>query len=119
MEILEGGSLEQKVMEKVGCVDFSATPWDSVSPDVHQRQINYKFDKNISRYGGEVTSTQQRSPLHDKDGWLIEEVMTLQGVLLGDYFTVSELHHEKAFYNIFSSDIWLLTSCSASFEVPD
>ncbi|PKU69690.1 C2 and GRAM domain-containing protein At1g03370 isoform X2 [Dendrobium catenatum] len=88
MEIFDGDSLEQKVMEKVGCVDYSATPWESVSPDVHQRQVNYKFDKNISRYGGEVTSTQQRSRLHDKNGWLIEEVMTLQGVLLGDYFTL-------------------------------
>ncbi|XP_020584291.1 C2 and GRAM domain-containing protein At1g03370-like [Phalaenopsis equestris] len=88
MEIFEGDSFEQKVMEKVGCVDYSASPWESVSPDVHQRQVNYKFDKNISRYGGEVTSTQQRSPLHDKNGWLIEEVMTLQGVLLGDYFTL-------------------------------
>ncbi|KAL0919471.1 hypothetical protein M5K25_011566 [Dendrobium thyrsiflorum] len=88
MEIFEGDSLEQKVMEKVGCVDYSATPWESVSPDVHQRQVNYKFDKNISRYGGEVTSTQQRSRLLDKNGWLIEEVMTLQGVLLGDYFTL-------------------------------
>ncbi|KAG0459432.1 hypothetical protein HPP92_022560 [Vanilla planifolia] len=88
MEIFGGGSLEQKVMEKVGCVEYSISSWEPVRSDAHQRQINYKFDKNISRYGGEVTSTQQRSPLHDKNGWLIEEVMTLQGVLLGDYFTL-------------------------------
>ncbi|PKA60318.1 C2 and GRAM domain-containing protein [Apostasia shenzhenica] len=88
MEMFEGASLEQKLMEKVGCVDYSITSWESVRADVHQRQIHYKFDKNISRYGGEVTSTQQRSPLFDKNGWLIEEVMALQGVLLGDYFTL-------------------------------
>ncbi|XP_020572290.1 C2 and GRAM domain-containing protein At1g03370-like isoform X2 [Phalaenopsis equestris] len=88
LEMFGGGCLEQKLMEKVGCVDYSFTPWESVRLNVHQRQIHYKFDKNISRYGGEVTSTQQRSHLHDKNECMIEEVMTLQGVLLGDYFTV-------------------------------
>ncbi|KAJ0965300.1 hypothetical protein J5N97_026438 [Dioscorea zingiberensis] len=88
MEIFDGGDLERKVMEKVGCVDYSITQWEPVRSDVYQRQINYKFDKNLSRYGGEATSTQQKSPLSDKNGWLIEEVMALQGVLLGDFFNL-------------------------------
>ncbi|KAK8936684.1 C2 and GRAM domain-containing protein [Platanthera zijinensis] len=88
MELFEGGSLEQKVMERVGYVNYSVSPWESVRSDVHQRQVNYKFDKSISRHGGEVTITQQRSPLLDKNGWVISEVMTLQGVLLGDYYTL-------------------------------
>lgn len=88
MELFEGGSLEQKIMEKIGYVNYSVLPWESVRSDVHQRQVNYKFDKSISRHGGEVTITQQRSPLHDKNGWVISEVMTLQGVLLGDYYTL-------------------------------
>lgn len=89
MELFNGGPLEKSVMEKLGCVDYSLSPWETVRADVYQRQIHYKFDKNLSRYGGEVTSTQQKSPLPDKKGWLIEEVMALQGVLLGDYFNVS------------------------------
>lgn len=75
-------------MEKVGCVNYSISAWEPVVPDIYQRQVHYKFDKSLSRYGGEVTSTQQKSPLPDRNGWIIEEVMTLQGVLLADYFNV-------------------------------
>ncbi|CAL9188875.1 unnamed protein product [Musa hybrid cultivar] len=88
MELFDGSSLERRVMEKVGCVDYSVTPWEAVKGDVYQRQIYFKFDKNLSRYGGEVTSTQQKAPLPNKNGWLVEEVMALQGVLLGDYFNL-------------------------------
>ncbi|XP_010928063.1 C2 and GRAM domain-containing protein At1g03370 isoform X2 [Elaeis guineensis] len=88
MKVFGGTSLEQRVMEKVGCVNYSITAWEPVKPDVYQRQVYYKFDKSLSRYGGEVTSTQQKSPLPDRNGWIIEEVMTLQGVLLGDYFNL-------------------------------
>ncbi|WOK94127.1 C2 and GRAM domain-containing protein [Canna indica] len=88
MELFNGSPLERRVMEKVGCVEYSVTSWESVKADVYQRQIHYKFDKNLYRYGGEVTSTQQKSYLPDKKGWLIEEVMALQGVLLGDYFNL-------------------------------
>ena len=91
MGIFEGGDLERRVMEKVGCVDYSITPWEPVRSDACQRQINYKFDKNLSRYGGEATTTQQKSMLADRKGWLIEEVMSLQGVLLGDFFNVRNI----------------------------
>ncbi|MQL67961.1 hypothetical protein Taro_000237 [Colocasia esculenta] len=50
------------------------------------RQVSYKFDKRISHYGGEMTSTQQKSALPDKNGWIIEDFMRLSGVPLGDYF---------------------------------
>lgn len=87
MKLFDGGSLERRVMEKVGCVDYSITPWEAVKPDALQRQINYKFNKNISVSGG-ITSTQQKSPLPDRIGWVVEEVMALEGVLLGDYFNL-------------------------------
>lgn len=91
MELFSGGELDRKVMERVGCLNYSFSPWEeSEKPDVHQRQLYYKFDKCISRYRGEVTSTQQRSRLSDKNDWLIEEVMTLHGVPLGDYFNVGD-----------------------------
>lgn len=87
MELFQGGSIEIGVMEKVGCVDYSTTPWEPVKNDICQRQIKYSFDKNLSRYGGTVTSTQTKFPLpKNKKGWVIEEVMTLQGIPLGDSF---------------------------------
>jgi len=88
MEVFEGGSLEMKVMEKVGCQKYSATQWESDKPNECQRQIHYKFSKKLSPVGGEVTGTQQKSPMPNKKGWIIEEVMELQGVLLGDFFTL-------------------------------
>lgn len=88
MELFGGGELERIVMEKAGCLNYSCSPWESEKPDVYERQIYYRFDKSISRYRGEVTSTQQRSPLSNGNGWVVEEVMTLHGVPLGDYFNV-------------------------------
>ncbi|XP_010942889.1 C2 and GRAM domain-containing protein At1g03370 [Elaeis guineensis] len=88
MKVFEGTSLEQSVMDKVGCVDYNITAWESVKPDVYQRQVHYKFAKSVSRYGGEVTSTQQKSLLPDRNGYIVEEVMTLEGLPLGDYFNL-------------------------------
>ncbi|XP_031491799.1 C2 and GRAM domain-containing protein At1g03370 isoform X1 [Nymphaea colorata] len=83
MELFDGGDLERKVMEKVGCINYVCTAWE-----LKQRQLSYKFDKRISRFGGEVNSTQQKSFLPGQKGWSIEEVMTLQGVPLGDNFNL-------------------------------
>lgn len=88
MELFIGGDLERKVMESAGCLTYSHSLWELDEDDRYQRQIYYKFDKNISRFRGEVTSMQQKSPLSDKPGWLIEEVMTLHGVPLSDYFNL-------------------------------
>ncbi|CAI9760221.1 unnamed protein product [Fraxinus pennsylvanica] len=88
MELFRGSEIDQRVMERAGCFNYTHSPWESEKPDVYQRQLYYKFEKRISRYGGEVTSTQQKSRLPSRNGWLIEEIMTLHGVPLGDYFTL-------------------------------
>jgi hypothetical protein len=88
MNIFEGGPLERQVMEKAGCMEYSVTAWEPVRADVHQRQVHYKFDKKSARHGGEAMSTQQKSPLPDKNGWLVEEVMTVEGIPVGEYFNV-------------------------------
>nr|KYP62815.1 Protein kinase C alpha type [Cajanus cajan] len=88
MEIFSGGELDRRVMEKSGCINYSYTPWVSENIDISERAVYYKFEKRISSYKGEVTSTQQRSPLLDGKGWLVEEVMNLHGVPLGDYFNI-------------------------------
>ncbi|KAI4298841.1 hypothetical protein L6164_032357 [Bauhinia variegata] len=93
MELFGGGELDRKVMEKAGCHSYCYTPWVSENSDVYERAVYYKFDKHISRYKGEVTSTQQKSPLSDGKGWLLEEVMNLHGVPLGDYFNL-HLHYQ-------------------------
>lgn len=88
METFSGGELERKVAEKAGCLNYSSSPWELEKDDIYERQIYYKFDKHISHFSGKVTSTQQKSPLPDRNGWLVEEVKTLHGVPLGDYFNV-------------------------------
>ncbi|KAK9671003.1 hypothetical protein RND81_12G000400 [Saponaria officinalis] len=88
MELFSGGEIELRVMERTGCLDYSCTSWELDKADVYERRTCYKFDKRVSRYRGEVTSTQQKSILSDKNGWLIEEVLTLHGVPLGDYFNL-------------------------------
>ncbi|KAK3156291.1 hypothetical protein QOZ80_2AG0105270 [Eleusine coracana subsp. coracana] len=93
MEMFSGGSLEQKVMEKAGCIDYSAAEWEPVNCNIYQRRINFRFDKNSSRYGGEATTTQKKYNLPNRDGWVIEEVMTLQGVLHEDYSSIQLKYH--------------------------
>ncbi|KAK2359150.1 C2 and GRAM domain-containing protein [Trifolium repens] len=87
MELFSGGELDCRVMEKSGCVSYSYTPWVSENNDVYERAVYYKFEKRISRYKVEVTSTQQKTLLDGK-GWLVEEVMNFHGVPLGDYFNL-------------------------------
>ncbi|KAK7332468.1 hypothetical protein VNO80_29220 [Phaseolus coccineus] len=88
MEIFSGGELDRRVMEKLGYLNYSYTPWVSENCHISERAVYYKFEKRISSYKGEVTSTQQRSPLPDGKGWLVEELMNLHGVPLGDYFNI-------------------------------
>lgn len=88
MEIFEGGPLEHKLMKKIGCLGYSVIPWQSIKPDVYQRQISYKLDKSVFNYGGEVTSTQQKSCSVDRNGWFVEETIILQGLLFADHYSV-------------------------------
>jgi len=88
MGIFEGGHVERRIMEKVGCMDYSVTSWEPVRADVHQRQVHYRLDKKVMGREGEVMGTQQKSPLPDKNGWLIEEVMTFEGIPVGEYFNL-------------------------------
>lgn len=88
IKMFSGGDLERKVMEKAGCVEYSHSPWEVDKDDVYLRQTYYKFDKRVSRYRGEVTSTQQRCSLCDSSGWLIEEVLNIHGVPIAEYFNV-------------------------------
>ncbi|PKA47520.1 C2 and GRAM domain-containing protein [Apostasia shenzhenica] len=89
MEAFEGGLLEHKIMEKIGRLDYTVTPWEENKSKVHQRQVKYRFDKSKFRYEGEVTIVQKKFLLPDGNGWVIEEVVRLRGVLLSDCFNVN------------------------------
>ncbi|XP_066325179.1 C2 and GRAM domain-containing protein At1g03370-like isoform X2 [Miscanthus floridulus] len=93
MEMFSGGPLEHKVMERAGCVDYSATEWELLNRNVYQRRISFRFDKSLSRYGGEATTTQQKYNLPNQNDWIVEEVMTLQGVQNEDYSSIQLKYH--------------------------
>lgn len=92
MQIFDGGDLEHKVMTKSGCLNYVATNWEQVSPDVYERRLCYKFNRHISVFGGEVTCTQQKSPTVDSRGWILNEIMVLHDIPFGDHFRVSETY---------------------------
>lgn len=92
MELFSGSELDKRVMEKAGCLNYTHTPWESEKHDIHQRHLHYTLDKLIPHDSGDVSSTQQKLLLPDGQGWLIEEIMTLNGFVFSDYFTVCIIH---------------------------
>lgn len=88
MELFGGSEIDERVMEKAGCLNYTHSAWESDKPDIYQRQLYYKLEKCIPLCRGEVASTQQKFHLTVRNAWVIDEVMSLQGVPLGDSFTV-------------------------------
>jgi hypothetical protein len=88
MGVFDGGALETRTMSRVGCLDYSATPWEAVRPGVLERHVSYKFNRYMSIFGGEVVSTQLKFPAEGGGGWTIHDVVTLHNVPFGDYFRV-------------------------------
>ncbi|XP_027167160.1 C2 and GRAM domain-containing protein At5g50170 [Coffea eugenioides] len=88
LQMFDGGDFEYKVMAKSGCLNYTTTPWEPVTPDVLERRTSYKFDRSISVFGGEVTCTQQKMPLSSDGGWIVNEIMTLHDVPFSEYFRV-------------------------------
>ncbi|KAL6493494.1 hypothetical protein OROGR_032273 [Orobanche gracilis] len=97
MKMFDGGDLEHKVMSKSGCLNYMTTSWEPVTSSVQERRVSYKFSRHISIFGGEVTCTQQKLPLPDDSGWVVNEIMTLHYVPFGDHFRVQfRYRFEKA-----------------------
>ncbi|GJU47929.1 C2 and GRAM domain-containing protein isoform X1 [Tanacetum coccineum] len=90
MEIFNGGNFEHKVMEKLCCLNYKTTNWESVSghPNVLERRLCYKFNRRVSSFGGDVTCTQQKTPVSYGKGWVVTEAMSLHDVPFGDHFYV-------------------------------
>ncbi|KAL5997419.1 hypothetical protein ACLOJK_008349 [Asimina triloba] len=100
MEMFDGGHFDRKVMGKVGCLNYTVTPWECVSSNVFERHLSYKFYRYVSIFGGEVTSKQRKTPLVDGNGWIVEEVMTLHDVPFGDHFRVHLRYRIEASHSI-------------------
>lgn len=97
MELFSGSHLEMKIMSKVGCLDYSVTPWEMVQPNAFKRQVSYKFNRYMSIFGSEVVSTQLKFPSSIDNGWIIKDDMSLHNVPFGDHFKVLGVS-EKYFY---------------------
>ncbi|XP_059657972.1 C2 and GRAM domain-containing protein At5g50170 [Cornus florida] len=108
MEMFDGGTLEQEVMGKSGCLNYMTTNWEPVKPHAYERRLFYKFNRRVSVFGGEVTCTQQKSPIAIDKGWIVSEIMALHNVPFGDHFRV------QFRYNIENS---ALDPCSCKCDV--
>ncbi|CAA0818101.1 C2 and GRAM domain-containing protein [Striga hermonthica] len=115
MKMFDGGELEHKVMSKSGCLNYVTTTWDNVTSDIQERHVSYKFNRRISIFGGDVTCTQQKSPLPNNSGWVINEIMTLHNVPFGDHFRVqfryqiekSTFAHNSCKFDVHIGVMWL------------
>ncbi|GFP90766.1 c2 and gram domain-containing protein at5g50170 [Phtheirospermum japonicum] len=115
MKMFDGGELEHKVMSKSGCLNYVTTTWEHMTSDVQERRVSYKFSRRISIFGGEVTCTQQKSPLPNNAGWVVNEIMTLHNVPFGDHFRVqfryqiekSSFTHNSCKCDVYIGVMWL------------
>lgn len=120
MELFEGGDLEKKIMDKVGCLNYSVTQWEAVRPNVYDRDIRYKFNRHMSIFGGEAVSSQQKTPTADGNGWIVDEVMTIHNVPFGDHFRVCFVHRDSTYVLDFQSlSHSLVGSAAGPFEIQD
>lgn len=105
MEMFNGGKLEHKIMGKSGCLNYATTGWEPIKPDVFERCLSYRFNRNVSIFGGEVTCRQQKSPIANGQGWIIDEVMALHGVPFGDHFRVCDIKISFHYHLIASAGV--------------
>ncbi|XP_051136740.1 C2 and GRAM domain-containing protein At5g50170 isoform X2 [Andrographis paniculata] len=110
MKMFDGGELEHKVMSKSGCLNYQTTAWEEGTPGTQERRVCYKFSRRISIFGGEVTCTQQKSPLPDDNGWVVNEMMTLHDVPFSDHFQVQfryQIEKSSFTHNCCKCDIYI------------
>ncbi|KAG6389245.1 hypothetical protein SASPL_150709 [Salvia splendens] len=110
MEMFDGGELEHKVMSMSGCLNYVTTTWEQATPGIQERRVNYRLSRRISNFGGEVTSTQQKSPLPDDNGWVVNEIMTLHDVPLSNHFRVQfrhQIERSSFMYNACKCDVYI------------
>ncbi|BAT79465.1 hypothetical protein LR48_Vigan04g066700 [Vigna angularis] len=118
MGIFAGGTLEHKIMQRKGCMNYETTAWELIKPEVFERCVSYQFNRQVSTFGGEVTSTQQKSPNADTGGLTVVEVMALHGVPFANHFHIhfrfeiepSSLGERACKFDAYISVRWLKSS---------
>ncbi|CAM6037416.1 unnamed protein product [Sphagnum compactum] len=82
--------LDEIVSEKLGWVNYKATPWERVEdkPESQRRQLSYSLNRQISQCGSKVSCVQQKTVAADMMSCTIEEIMTLHDVPFGEHFQV-------------------------------
>lgn len=84
-------------MEKSGCLNYATIAWEPTKKlDVFERHLSYRFNRQVSIFGGEVTCRQQKTPIEDGEGWVVDEVMALHGVPFEDHFRVRDMKFKIA-----------------------
>ena len=113
MEMFDGGDLEYKVIGKSGCLSYVTTTWEPIksNPDVFERRLCYKFNRQFSIFGGEVTCTQQKIPVSNGKGWIVNEVMSLHDIPFSDHFRVSTKYQCTVRTSDLKLHLQLLYSC--------
>lgn len=101
MNVFDGGFLENKIMAKVGCVNYTATEWVPKKVNVCERKVNYKLNTHMSILDGEVASIQQKARTADGNGWIVNEVMTIHNVPFGDHFHVCNDNTRSILFTVF------------------
>ncbi|KAH6558940.1 hypothetical protein KP509_1Z037100 [Ceratopteris richardii] len=87
--IFEKEKLDEKIAERTGLLNYMPTPWESVGDDnVQQRRVTYKLSNQISLFGTNVTSIQQKMIKADRHALHLDEVLTLHDVPFGDNFQI-------------------------------
>ncbi|GLJ25245.1 hypothetical protein SUGI_0483240 [Cryptomeria japonica] len=83
-------NLDEKIMNKMGCLNYMVTPWEQVgdNPRVTQRQQFYKLNHRFCHFDNQVTRIQQRNLSDDAQVCAIAELITLQAIPYGDHFQV-------------------------------
>lgn len=83
-------SIEEEIMDKMGCMNYTATPWEKVNdnPRLEQRQQFYKLNHCLCQFGSRVMCIQQRIISDDAKECFLSENCTLLDVPFGDHFQV-------------------------------
>lgn len=95
-------------MNKMGCTNYMATPWEQVgdNPRVKQRQQFYKLNYRFCHFDNHVTRVQQRNLSDDAQVCAIAELITLQAIPYGDHFQVLFLPFLKQVTYVLDSYAW-------------
>ncbi|XP_047316846.1 C2 and GRAM domain-containing protein At5g50170 [Impatiens glandulifera] len=113
MEMYNGGQLEHVVMKKCGCIGYVTSDWETVKPDLLERRLLYRLNRQFSIFGGEVTCTQQKTQIPNSKGWIVNEFMTLHDIPFSDHFRVHfkyrivETTDESCRCDVYASVSWI------------